>query len=208
LSETKTPTPPSRRDRLRERLLDAAEKAICARGLAGLKAREIAAGAGCALGAIYTAFDDLDELILRVNARTLAKLESGLARAGAAARDGEAPLELMSLARAYLDFARQEEPRWRALFEHRLPDGRDVPEWYAQARNRLFGQLDTPLARLLPQEAPERRAQLARTLFSAVHGIVSLGMEEKLAPTPAATLEGQLENFIYLCAAGLTAPRP
>ena len=62
------------RDDLRKRLVDAAEARIASQGLAALKAREVTADAGCALGALYTAFDDLDRLILQVNSRTLVRL--------------------------------------------------------------------------------------------------------------------------------------
>jgi hypothetical protein len=48
------------------------------------------------------------------------------------------------------------------------------------------------------------RRQRARTLFSAVHGVVLLGLEEKLAPTPASTLESQLSDFIDIVSRGMT----
>lgn len=203
---TETPKKKSspKRDRLRERLIDAAEKTLSERGLSGLKARDLAAAAGCALGAIYTAFEDMDELVLRANARTLAQLEKALA---GTPQDRPAE-ELLSLARAYLAFARAHEPRWRALFEHRLPPSRDVPDWYATARDRLLGLLEAPLARLLPNMEATARAALARTLFSAVHGIVTLGMEGKVAPTTADALDAQIETFVRLVAAGLPAGRP
>lgn len=199
MTESDQKTIPSRKDKLRQRLIEAAEKAIATHGLSGLKARDLAVHAGCALGAIYTVFEDLDELILRVGARTLALLETALA----GEPETDADEELKRLARAYLDFARQEEPRWRALFEHRLPAGRDVPDWYAQERNKLFSLLEAPLTRLLQDEDQAQRARLARTLFAAVHGVVALGMDEKLAPTPAQTLETQLDIFVRLLAAGL-----
>ncbi len=122
--------PKGRRDQMRERVLDAAEAVISTKGLAGLMARDIAARAGCALGAIYTVFEDLDELILGVNQRTLARLEAALAPRNTA--NGEA--ELQRLARAYLGYARDQEPRWRALFEHRLPPEKPLPDWYARSR--------------------------------------------------------------------------
>ncbi len=190
-----------RRPPLRDRLISAAEQAIAGRGLSGLKARDLAASAGCALGAIYTAFADLDELILRVNVRTLERLEAAL---DAALRSTDPAQALPALARAYLDFARREEPSWRALFQHRLPQGATVPEWYAEARNRLFGRLEAPLAALLPSQDAAARARLARTLFSAVHGVVALGLEEKLADTPPALLDAQLETLVRLVAAGLS----
>jgi AcrR family transcriptional regulator len=186
--------------KLRERLLEVARQSVAERGLAGLKARDLAAEAGCALGAIYTAFDDLDELTLRVNLSTLERLGQSLDAALNQASPSDA---LLALAHAYLDFARREEPSWRALFEHRLSGGARVPDWYADARNQLFGRLEAPLARLLPHRDPPSRARLARTLFSAVHGVVALGLEEKLEATPPEALDAQLETLVRLIAAGL-----
>jgi AcrR family transcriptional regulator len=188
-----------RRDQMRARVLEAAEAVISTKGLAGLKARDIAARAGCALGAIYTVFEDLDELILGVNQRTLARLETALA--APKGTDGEA--ELQRLARAYLGYARDEEPRWRALFEHRLPPEKPLPDWYARDRDRLFALAEAPLASLSPNEEPAARKLRARTLFSAVHGVVLLGLEEKLAPTSSGTLEAQLREFVATMARGL-----
>jgi AcrR family transcriptional regulator len=51
----------ARREIQREALIDAAEAAIARGGLAGLKARDIAREAGCAVGAIYNLVEDMDE---------------------------------------------------------------------------------------------------------------------------------------------------
>ena len=48
---------------LRERLIQAARSRIRENGLSGLRARDITADAGCALGALYTAFEDIDTLV-------------------------------------------------------------------------------------------------------------------------------------------------
>jgi AcrR family transcriptional regulator len=187
-----------RRDQLRERILDAAEDAIAEKGLSGLKAREVAQAAGCALGAIYTVFADLDEVILRVGGRTLAHLERELTAPG----DGDA---LERLALAYLAFARREEPAWRALFGHRLRPGTPLPDWFATERDRLFTLLEAPLSRLLPDCAAEEIRRRARTLFSAVHGIVALGLEEKLGESAGASLETELREFVATFSRGLVA---
>jgi AcrR family transcriptional regulator len=200
VSETRTEAGAQRRRNLRERLLDVARKSIATRGLSGLKARDLAAEAGCALGAIYTAFDDLDELILRVNVSTLERLGADLDAALAQAAPSQA---LFALARAYLDFARREEPSWRALFEHRVAGGAPLPDWYAETRNQLFSRLEAPLGELLPAFDAPSRAALARTLFSAVHGVVALGLEQKLADTPPEALDRQLDALVRLIAAGL-----
>jgi AcrR family transcriptional regulator len=190
----------NRKDQLRERLIAAAERAIARGGLSALKARDVATEAGCALGAIYTVFADIDGLILSVNARTLARLEATLL-AGEHQTGAE---ELQRLARAYLNYARTESPRWRALFDHRLPQP-DVPDWYGAARDRLFSRLERPLSALLPNEPPELLRARARTLFSAVHGVVTLGLDEKLAPMAAETLDAELAQFIDTIVRGLRA---
>lgn len=196
----------ARRADLRARLVAAGRAAVAEGGLQNLKARDLAAAAGCAVGAIYNVFDDLDDLILCIGADTLAQLEQGLA-----APPGPAPEpaeELLRLACGYLSFARANKALWRALFEHRLAGGRAAPAWYLEDQSRLFTLVEAPLARLLPDEPASSRALLARTLFSAVHGVVSLGLEEKLAPMPEAILEAELERLVRAFAAGLTLPPP
>ena len=107
----------------REELVAAAEKAIAAKGLAGLKSRELAArnrGAPTAPSSISST--DMDELILRVGSRTLARLDAALTAAGSdgAPSPGET---LVRIAVAYCDFAAENLELWRALFEHRMAPG-------------------------------------------------------------------------------------
>ena len=82
-----------------------------------------------------------------------------------------------------------------------------MPAWFEQDRDRLFGLAEAPLGVLLRGEAPAERKLRARTLFSAVHGVVLLGLEEKLAPTSLPTLEAQLTEFIATMARGLLKNR-
>jgi AcrR family transcriptional regulator len=190
-----------RRQTLRDGLIAAAEQAITADGLTGLRARDLAKQVGCALGAIYNVFADLDELILAVNARTLASLEQDLA---AARPDGGDPVRhLVALALAYMDFAAAHMLRWRAVFDHRLPRGRTVPDWFVSEQARLFDFVAAPLRELRPDTDPEERALLARSLFSAVHGVVVLGLEEKLQAMPLDVLRRQVVTVVTAVARGL-----
>src|SRR5436305_4114057 len=72
----------ARRRKLREALIRAAERMIEKEGLGGMRARELAHKVGCAVGAIYNVFTDLDHLIFAVNALTLEQLEKTLTVAG------------------------------------------------------------------------------------------------------------------------------
>jgi AcrR family transcriptional regulator len=199
-----------RRLQLRDALVTAAERTIQREGLRGLRARALAEEVGCAVGAIYNAVEDLDELVLLVNARTLAALERDL---NAAAGAGETPAEkkaadaavgrLVRMALAYLDFAAGNTQRWRALFDHRLPPGHDVPDWYRKEQQRLFDYVEDLLSELQAQESRVRRALLARSLFSAVHGLVVLGLEEKLQPIPLPVLREQIRFVVTAIGRGM-----
>jgi len=197
-----------RRRNLKESLIDAAEQEISVHGLAGVRARVLADRIGCAVGAIYNVVADLDELILLVNSRTLSLLERELLAAGRSTkpRNGDPAIErLCRLALAYLDFATTCRPRCRAVFDHRLPAGKNVPDWYLDDQMRLFGYVEGPLAELLPGLSNARRALLGRSLFSAVHGLVTLGLEEKLQALAPGELREQVTFVVAALARGLRA---
>lgn len=200
-----------RRERLRTALIDAAEAAIADNGLSALKARDLAKEAGCAVGAIYTAFPDLDALILMVNLRTLALFERAItavpiapAPEGAATpAERDAAVEtLIRLAVAYLHFAAGNRPRWRALFQHRVTT-HALPDWYLVEQVRLFRYIEAPLRVLRPDLRDRERALLARSLFSATHGLVSLGLDEKLMVLSEPVLRGQIEIVVGALGRGL-----
>jgi AcrR family transcriptional regulator len=200
-----------RRARLRDALVVAAERAIARQGLGTLRARALAQEVGCAVGAIYNVVEDLDDLVLLVNARTLAALERDLIAADRAdehpAQDANAAItRLVRMAIAYLDFAAANTPRWRTLFEHRMPAGREVPAWYREEQQRLFAYVEALLLELQGQESRVRRALLARSLFSAVHGLVVLGLEEKLQAIPLPALREQVRFVVTAIGRGMVAP--
>ena len=194
----------TRREQLKEALIGAAARTIAAQGLSGLKARALADEAGCAVGAIYNVVADLDELVLLANARTLAALDQALT---AATRPGKGPdwaiEQLVKLALAYLDFAATHRKEWQALFEHRLASGQTAPEWYQRDLERLFGYVEGPVAELQPDTTRARRALLARSLFSAAHGLVALGLEEKLQFIPLPSLREQVSTIVTALGYGL-----
>jgi AcrR family transcriptional regulator len=178
-----------RRDDLRARLIDLAEAQIAAEGAASLKARELAGKAGCAVGAIYNVFDDMTALVMQVNIRTFARLGEmaveSLARVqGAAPRD-----QMVALGHAYLHFAADNLHLWRALFD---VTGTDVPDWYRVALAALFGHIEGPIAALFPSLARRDLDLMVRGLFSAVHGIVLLGLNNRTPSAPMAEIEAMI----------------
>src|SRR5215467_6409761 len=184
-----------RRAKQLEDLILAAEKAVSARGLAGLKSRELAAEIGVANGAVFNLVADMDELILRVGSRTLARLD----RALTAAEDGGGPSPAETLVRiavAYCDFAADNLDLWRALFEHRMTPGKPIPDWAVSEQMDLFRHIFQPLAALLPKQPTAELGVTARSLFSAVHGMVLLGLEQKLIAVPVEALRAEIAVIV------------
>src|SRR5436189_351993 len=138
-----------RRAKQREALVAAAEKAIAAKGLAGLKSRELAARIGVANGAVFNLVTDMDELILRVGSRTLARLDAALSAAEASGAPSPAET-LVRIAVAYCDFAAENLELSRALFEPRMAPEKAIPEWAVEELINQFRHVDHSLAQCLP----------------------------------------------------------
>jgi AcrR family transcriptional regulator len=193
------PTTLVRRSDLAGRLTDLAEAAISTIGLQELRARALADAAGCSVGAIYTVFPDLDELILAVNGRTLDAIDTAMTLAVQNAPTPEAQME--SLALRYLDYATNHRRRWNALFQHRMAGARAVPDWYAARLAAAFTHIEAPIHVLQPALDKATCAQFARTVFSAVHGVVELGLGGKTI-TPPEMLRAQLLKVVAAIARG------
>jgi AcrR family transcriptional regulator len=191
-----------RRAKLRDALILAAEKSIAAKGLAGLKTRDLARDIGVANGAVYNLVADVDELILRVGSRTLMGLDTALT--AAESKGPAAPNEiLVRIALAYCDFAAENLELWRALFEHRMERGKQIPEWAVEEQMNLFRHIFRPLAALFPNRTPVQLGVTARSLFSSVHGMVSLGLEQKLIAVPIAVLRREIATIVKATLTGL-----
>jgi AcrR family transcriptional regulator len=192
-----------RRAKLRENLILAAEKSISVGGLAALKTRELAREIGCANGAVYNLVDDMDELVLLVGSRTLRRLDATLTEAESAGPPS--PTEtLVRIAVAYCDFAAENLELWRALFEHRMTPGKPIPEWAVSDQMDLFRHIFQPLAALLPSRSAAELGVTARSLFSAVHGMVLLGLEQKLIAVPVEALRAEIAVITRAMVKGLT----
>jgi AcrR family transcriptional regulator len=191
-----------RRAKQREFLIIAAEKAIAAKGLSGLKSRELAAEIGVANGAVFNLVDDMDELILRVGSRTLARLDGALSKAESTGDPSPAEA-LVRIAAAYCDFAADNLELWRALFEHRMAPEKPIPEWAVEEQMNLFRHIYHPLAKCFPKWSADELGITARSLFASVHGMVSLGLEQKLIAVPVAALRDEIATIVKATIKGL-----
>jgi AcrR family transcriptional regulator len=192
----------SRKKNLRRtRMLDKARDVIARKGLISLKVRDVAEAAKCSIGSVYNEFGDFDGLILTINRETVTRLTEALRPTNSV----DPRAELIGFAVGYLDFAVGNTNLLRALFEHRMEGGRPFPPDILDMVMEAFALMYPPLSRLLPDRDPEELALIARTMFSAAHGIVSLGLEDRMIAVPQHKLKEQLTQFVEAQLVGLGA---
>jgi AcrR family transcriptional regulator len=166
------------REELYEMALDAARQVAERDGLRGITSRGIARDIGYTIGTIYNLFDDLDDIIVHLNTRTLEELYEALS----AIKPRKDPEKyLLALAQAYMEYTQQYPKLWGLLLEHRLPEGRTLPDSYYERLYRLYGLIEKAIGPHLSARQGEKSRHMARVLWSSVHGICSLGAQEKLA---------------------------
>jgi AcrR family transcriptional regulator len=189
----------AKKSRRRILMLDTARRIISAKGLIFLKVRDVAEAAHCSIGSVYNEFGDFDGLILTINRETVQRLTARLR----AVPTADARMQLHALAQGYLEFATENANLLRSLFEHRMENDRPFPEDILNMVMGAFALMYPPLFRLMPDRDPAEVALIARTMFSAVHGIISLGLEERMVAVPPEKLRQQLEQFVDVQLAGL-----
>jgi len=189
------------RERLQTEVLAIATRILSEEGLAALQARRIAVEAGCSVGTLYNIFGDLDGLILAANAETLILMDADLRASYAATANASLPERLTALALTYMRFAFANRQRWSAIFEHRLPAEKDLPDDYDARRAELLALLSQAIGDDV--RGHEIRMRAARALFASVHGIITLSLANKLSPFDAADVEADIRFIVAAAARGL-----
>lgn len=191
-------------EELREHILSAATALITSSGLAGLSAREVARRIGYSAGTIYNVFQNLDDLILTIEARMLDDLDCAL---DAIPKGGDPHEYLLRIAEAYLRFTHNNPRCWNLLFEHHLPDGVDVPASYREKLEGLLGRIEGALAPLGQFSDAADLKRSARVLWAGVHGITSLSTADKLSSVTAEAAWPLVRDLVETYLAGLAAQR-
>ncbi len=176
---------------------------IADKGLKAVSARTLASEMGKSPGWLYTFYKEgFDSIVLAANSLTLHELDERLS-ATAAAHEGEAVADrFLALALTYLRFSIENTRQWAALFEHQMPEGRELSPMHKREHYVLFRHIEAPLAEVLPDMDETMLRATARTIYSSVHGIVSLSLQGRLDRVPLPLLEEQLKMVTKAFAAG------
>jgi len=198
-----------KREEKRQKLIEAAEQLLANSGLNAIKARTLAAHIGVALGQIYNLVDDMDEIILRVNSRTIARLEDKLTQAVTLdPPPSSAEEKLIIIALAYHHFARENYHLWHALFDHQPnQEHEQLVQWVSHERRRPFRLIEQLLLPLCSDMSVKEIQIFAQTVFSSVHGIVLLALDARDVGVARAQLDEQLRLYLSLLCRGLERGR-
>ena len=135
-------------------------------GYARFSAREVAKRIGYSIGTIYNVFVSHNRLVMAINSRTFS-LWAASVRAELAANPRD---RIAVLVDSYFSFAADNPNLWMAIYDHRIPDGEELPERYRAQRGELTGIVEEEIRRVLPVDRADRAASLARSLVATVHG--------------------------------------
>jgi AcrR family transcriptional regulator len=158
---------------LRRALLDAAAGVIHKEGVDALTLRGVGQKLGVSRTALYRHFEDKTDLLAAVSSEGFQTLYSEVAAARSASRNG--PLEDMAV--AYVRFALTNPSHFRVMFGRAPDDFARYPDLVRHSQ-QAFGILVETVSS--EQQAGRLKAgeplELARILWSLVHGIATLGM--------------------------------
>lgn len=183
-------------EELKAMVLDAAEKIVIEEGFSALKVRKIALEIGYTVGSIYMVFANMADLIMHINARTLDAIAEQLEHV----HEHSPEQSIETLAMTYLSYASQNVNRWRKIFEYRLLEDDEIPDWYQEKVDNVFTQVEARFAELAPELSEYHRKRVARALWCGVHGICVLHLTGKQEKTGIKDIEEMIvllvRNFI------------
>ncbi|QKU78218.1 TetR/AcrR family transcriptional regulator [Vibrio cholerae] len=187
-----------RNDHTREELvaltLDRVKQFLDTHSYHELSLRKVATMIGYVPSTLVNVFGNYNLLLLHVVAQTLDELAQ---EAQQAVKSTTYPKDaLYQLAYCYHDFAKKNPYRWQLIFEHNM-NGEMLPEWQAQRINNMTSMLEDLLKVIAPLRSEQEVLQASRVLWSGVHGITILSVDDKFfanEPTDGNALINNLLN--------------
>lgn len=179
-------------EELRELILGATRRVVEADGICQPSAREIARAIGYAPGTLYNMFQNLDEILLHVEARIFDELDARLATdlAGVEPRDA-----IRQFAETYVSFACENPRLWALINQHHPEPSLQIPAWYLERSCAPLNRLETVLARSRTTNDATEISRNARLIWTTLHGLVQVGMTGKFSPLSRAAISTMAQSL-------------
>ena len=164
-------------DELHASVMAACDEWLVSQPIHSLSLRSIAREVGCAPSTLLKLYGSFSNLLQYVNIDTLNALRSGIEQDG----EDQAPSErIYRLARLYWQFAQKYPYRWQLLFDHPLAQEGELDQRQSNMIEQLFVRVEQTLREIQPTLSQIEANCMARSLWGSVHGLVQLGLNERL----------------------------
>ncbi|MGF1701436.1 WHG domain-containing protein [Photobacterium makurazakiensis] len=158
-----------------------------------LSLRKVAAMIGYVPSTLVNVFGNYNLLLLHAVAQTLDELFAEAETQMNEATSAEDALK--KLAYCYLDFASQNPYRWQLIFQHTM-NGEDLPEWQSDRINNMTGMLETLIREINTELTEEETLEASRVIWSGVHGITLLTVDDKLFTSSPVNGKALIDNLL------------
>ncbi len=166
------------REELKELALKSAEELLNHKSASELSTRQIATKMGYTVGTLYQIFKNLPDLLLHLNTRTLARLYQECQNLNLSTSDAQE--NILAYANVYLQFAHTHPGQWELIFDNDILGHNELPDCYLNQVNALFSLIDIQLKVLSPSCSDQEITKTSRVLWSSVHGICTLSINNNL----------------------------
>lgn len=186
------------REEIKKLALEAALDLVIQQGHKSISGRKIASEIGYTVGTLYQVFNNLDDLIMQVNAITLEQMLDWLMQKDNTSLSGTARIKL--LAQNYLDYVAQHTQQWHLLELGAIKENDHIPDWYMHKINQLFQFVESVLQNEMLINQEEMLVSVSRVLWASIHGICLLTFSHRLDVTGGLNSrqmsELLIENFV------------
>ncbi|AOM00198.1 TetR/AcrR family transcriptional regulator [Cobetia marina] len=161
---------------LHARVMETCDEWLKQQPVHALSLRNLAREVGCAPSTLLKLYGSFGNLLQHVNLTTLDRLRDAIA-----GQETPSPSQrLKALARAYWGFAQRDPYRWQLLFDFPLAQEGELDQRQNAMIEGLFERVELALVEYAPKVESVEAKRMARTLWGSVHGLVQLGMNERL----------------------------
>ncbi|WP_346796444.1 TetR-like C-terminal domain-containing protein [Halomonas sp. Bachu 37] len=164
-------------DALHAQVMHACDVWLSSRPVHSLSLRALAREVGCAPSTLLKLYGSFNNLLQHVNVESLGRLQQAIT----GLEDDASPEPwLRALAHAYWHFAEADCFRWQLLFDYPLAQEGELDQRQSDLIEALFTQVENTLKAYQPALDDLEARRLGRTLWGSVHGLVQLGLNERL----------------------------
>ena len=177
-------------EEIKHMILCVAERIVTEEGFSALTVRKIAQLVGYTAGSFYMVYNNMADLVIHINGKTLDEIAEKMRVAKNSYQGGEVDIKVIdsncslsgveALAVTYFNYANQNFNRWSLIFDYHFPDDFVIPDWYQAKVDTVFGLVEIQFSSFDHAYPEDKKKQAARTLWAGVHGVCVLSLSGKL----------------------------